>query len=369
MDQDRRQFIRKAAAFLAAWAAPVRLWAADQAPMPARTLGRTGARVSALGYGAMQCSDPDTIRLGLESGITYVDTADCYMGGRNERIVGRAMDGMREKVFVATKVHIGNEPRMRSSVERSRASLGVQTVDLMQIHGVSSPIQVGDKGVQRIMEAMKGDGLFRFAGVTTHSNQEQVVRAVTGDGYYDTVLVAVNFRSPDSLFRAIEDAARAGVGIIAMKTQNGGFRDQGLPGLNPHQAALRRVLEMPGIATAVPGMLTRDMVRENVAAVTGAGGLADTLTLELYRAQLTGRACAFCSTCLEQCPEGTGGLDAVRIATYGRGYGDGRLAREMAAEVAGALRACAACPGCVVRCSQGINIALAAKEALGFLDG
>ncbi|MDT8396287.1 MAG: aldo/keto reductase [bacterium] len=335
--------------------------------MPSRVLGRTGAMVSVLGYGAMQCGDSSAIRHGLEQGITYIDTANCYMGGRNEKLVGEAVAGIRDKVFIATKVHIGREERMRSSVDRSLASLGVDRVDLMQLHGVSSRQQIRNKDVQKIMEAMKREGKFRFAGVTTHGNQQEVLEAVMDDGYYDTVLVAVNFRSPPALFEAIEKGAAKGVGIIAMKTQNGGFKSESYPGFSPHQSALRYVVEQPGVHLAVPGMLSRKMVDENVAAIKGKGGLSDLFLLDAYRADLEGKACSFCSKCLDQCRYQTGGLDAARIAMYREGYKDPRLAAERAVHAASAVRTCADCEGCTVECSQGIDIKDAARRGVRFL--
>ncbi len=363
----RREFLIKSAALIGAGMLPLPAFAGTGNKMPSRILGRTGARVSVLGYGAMQCSDPSIIRHGVEQGITYIDTADCYMGGRNEKIVGKAVAGIRDKLFIATKVHIGRKARMRSSVDRSLASLSVETVDLMQLHGMSTGHQIRNKDVQKIMEAMKNEGKFRFAGVTTHSNQQKVLEAVMEDGYYDTVLVAVNFRSPPTLFETIEKAADMGIGIIAMKTQNGGYRSGPYPELTPHQSALRYVVERPGIHTAVPGMLSRKTVDENVAGIKGKGGLTDLLLLDAYRVDLEGKACAFCSQCLDQCRYGTGGLDVVRIAMYQEGYDDPRLAAEQAVEVASAVRTCADCEGCTVDCSQGINIKDSARRAVRLL--
>jgi len=281
--------------------------------------------------------------------------------------VGQAISGIRNKLVIATKVHISSEKRMRRSVERSLDSLGIQTVDLMQLHGMSSKNQIVRQDVQKIMQAMKDEGLFRFAAVTTHSNQVEVLNAVVEDGFYDAVLVGVNFRSPPALFDAIETAADAGVGIIAMKTQNGGYTNGPAPGLTPHQAALRFVLEKPGIHLAVPGMLSRKMVDENLGAVQGREGLTDLLRLEAYRVELAGKACSFCSRCLGQCRYGIGGLDAARIAMYADGYRDPRLAAERAAEVAPALKTCASCEECTVDCSQGIDIKAAAKRSLYFV--
>lgn len=367
MHINRRDLLKGAVASLGAALFPGPTFASGSGAMPTRTLGRTGLEVSVLGYGAMQCSDATAIRHGLDQGINYIDTADCYMGGRNERIVGQAISGVTDRLVIATKVHISSEARMRSSVDRSLASLGVEKIDLMQLHGMSSRNQILRQDVQQTMRSMKEEGKFRFAAVTTHSNQVEVLKAVVEDGFYDAVLVAVNFRSSHALFEAIEEADSAGVGIIAMKTQNGGYRDSTWQELTPHQAALRFVLDKPGVHVAVPGMLSRKMVDENLQAVRGAGGLTDLLKLENYRRELAGRACSFCSQCLDQCRYGTGGLDAVRIAMYAEGYGDERLAAERAAPVASAVRTCADCTGCTVACSQEINIKRAAEKAVRFL--
>jgi aryl-alcohol dehydrogenase-like predicted oxidoreductase len=367
MHLKRRDLLKGAIASLGAGLFPGLPLAAQLEEMPTRILGRTGLQVSVLGYGAMQCTDPATIRYGLDRGINYIDTADCYMGGRNEKIVGQAISGVRDRLVIATKVHISRGAKMRRSVDRSLASLGVDRVDLLQLHGMSSREQILNKDVQQIMKALKDEGKFRFAAVTTHTNQKEVLEAVMEDGFYDAVLVAVNFRSPPRLFETIKAAAAAGVGIIAMKTQNGGYADGSIPEYTPHQAALRFVVEKPGVHLAVPGMLSRKMVDENRQAVMGKVGLTDVMRLDTYRRELEGKACSFCSWCLDQCRYGAGGQDAARIAMYSEGYGDRRLAAERAVEVASSVRRCANCRECTVQCSQGIDIKAAAKRASHFL--
>jgi Na+-translocating ferredoxin:NAD+ oxidoreductase RnfC subunit len=114
-------------------------------------------------------------------------------------------------------------------------------------------------------------------------------------------------------------------------------------------------------------MVNRGMVDSNIKAVQGLVGVADLIQLDVYQAELRGKACSFCSSCLKQCRYGTGGLDAVRIATYAEGYGDPRLAAERAVEVASAVRTCVDCDACSVTCSQGIDIKEAAKKAIGYL--
>lgn len=364
----RRDLLKGALASLTSAIAPKLSFADSADQMPTRTLGRTGLKASVLGYGAMQVSDPAIIRHGLDQGISYIDTADCYLGGRNEKVVGKAIEGIRDRVVIATKVHISKEPRMRKSVEKSLASLGVKKVDIMQLHGVSSKEQIVRKDIQQSLKKMQQEGKFGFTAVTTHSNQVEVIEAVVEDGFYDTVLVAVNFRSPPKLFKAIEQAADAGVGIVAMKTQNGGFKDDVLPELTPHQAALRYVIDQPGIHLAVPGMLSRNMVDENLQAVTRRRNLSDMLKLENYRMDLLGRACSFCSDCLGQCRHGTGGLDVARILMYSEGYGDIDLAVSQGRAVVSNLITCNACEKCTVRCSQGIDIKASAQRVLRYLS-
>jgi predicted aldo/keto reductase-like oxidoreductase len=352
----RRALLKGTIASLLYSILPARTSAALPDTLPKRVLGRTGLEVAVLGYGAMQVSDPATIRHGLERGINYIDTANCYMGGRNEKVVGEAVAGIRNRVVIATKVHIAAEARMRKSVDRSLKSLGVQSVDLMQLHSVRSREEVFRKDVQNAMKKMQQEGKFNFTAVTTHSNQVEVLEAVMEDGFYDAVLVAVNFRSPDRLYDTIKQAADAGIGIIAMKTQNGGYSDKDHPELTPHQAALRYVLHKPGIHTAVPGMLSRKMIAENIEATSRVTDLADVLRLEHYQRALAGRACSFCSSCRDQCRFGVGGLDVARTMMYLEGYRDKQLAIDNGRAVLANIKLCADCRNCNVTCTQNIDI-------------
>lgn len=339
--------------------------------MQYRLLGKTGMSVSIVGMGAMQCSDPDILRYAVSLGINYVDTADCYMGGQNEKIVGRALAGIREKVFLATKVHVAGEERMVESIERSLRSLRTDRVDLMQLHGLSSKGEVFDERAKNVIARMKKEGKVRFAGVTTHSNQLRVLGAVLEDGFYDTVLIAFNFRSPRRFLDVIGRAGTAGVGIIAMKTQNGGYGGTPYPGLTPHQAALRYVLDVPGVSTAIPGMYRKSMIDENIAVVGPGGGILNSLLLESHGRELAGKACSFCSRCIDECRYGAGGIDSVRLGMYINGYDDLSLARQACTmpSVRENLLRCADCPSCTVLCSGGMDIRSAAGYVLRCLTG
>ena len=80
-----------------------------------RTLGKTGLKVTAVSMGVMNCSDPSVLLRAYDLGINFYDTADCYMWGHNEEMVGKVFQGKRDKVFIQTKVHQNEEKKMRAS--------------------------------------------------------------------------------------------------------------------------------------------------------------------------------------------------------------------------------------------------------------
>src|SRR5438477_6604112 len=134
------------------WAAPARALSRTEELMEQRDLGKTGLKVSALGYGCgaigglMVRGDPAeqtrAVRRALEAGITYFDTAPSYGDGRSEENLGRTLRelGAWARVTVGTKVRLSAEERadpataIRASIEQSLRRLGRESVDLLQLH-------------------------------------------------------------------------------------------------------------------------------------------------------------------------------------------------------------------------------------------
>ena len=119
-----------------------------------RTLGKTGLKVTTVGMGVMNCSDPAVLLRAFDLGINFYDTADCYMGGRNEEMVGKAFQGKRDKVLIQTKVHDHDEKQMRQSVERSLRRLRTDYIDVLVWHDFHRPEEVSD---ERLFEFMTKD--------------------------------------------------------------------------------------------------------------------------------------------------------------------------------------------------------------------
>src|SRR6202167_942057 len=129
--------------------------------MQYRTLGRTGINVTPYALGAMMFGaggnpdHDDSIRIihkALDAGINFVDTADRYSGGESEEIVGMALKGRRDDVVLATKVHgpMGDDPNQQGNsrrwiiteVENSLRRLGVDYIDLYQIHRPDPTVEI-----------------------------------------------------------------------------------------------------------------------------------------------------------------------------------------------------------------------------------
>ncbi len=155
--------------------------------MQTRTLGAKGSRVSALGLGCMGMSQsygtPDdveslaTLLRALELGITFFDTADAYALGANETLVGRALQGRRSEVFLATKCGLvpggtgpgsmgvdGSPAHIRAACDASLARLKVDRIDLYYLHRVDPKIPIEES--VRAMAGLVDEGKVRYLGLS-----------------------------------------------------------------------------------------------------------------------------------------------------------------------------------------------------------
>ncbi len=154
--------------------------------MQTRRLGRGGPTVSAIGLGCMSASQsygtPDetegraTIRRALDLGVTLLDTADIYGPFTNERLVGRAIEGRRDDVVLATKCGFvpgppggpnsldGSPEHIRAACDASLARLGVRTIDLYYLHRVDPKVPIEES--VRAMAGLVADGKVRYLGLS-----------------------------------------------------------------------------------------------------------------------------------------------------------------------------------------------------------
>jgi aryl-alcohol dehydrogenase-like predicted oxidoreductase len=197
-----------------------------------RTLGRTGREVGVVGLGCWQLggdwgsvSEPDalaTLEAAVESGVTFLDTADVYGDGRSERLVGQFLKANPDAgLTVATKMgrradpHVAEqytEENFRAWNDRSRANLGVDTLDLVQLHCPPTPVYSRDE-VYDALDRMVGEQRIAAYGVSVETVAE-ALEAIARPGVA-TVQIILNAFRQKPLDEVLPAAAAAGVGIIA----------------------------------------------------------------------------------------------------------------------------------------------------------
>jgi aryl-alcohol dehydrogenase-like predicted oxidoreductase len=367
----RRRFLKRVSSVLLGiatvpiWKASPALEKSEKTPaLEFRTLGKTGLKVTAVSMGVMNCSDPAVLLRAFDLGINFYDTADCYMNGRNEEMVGKVFERNRQKVFIQTKVHVHDEKKMRASVERSLRRLRTDYIDVLVWHDHSSPDEVSDPKLFEFMLKMKKEGKVRFTGFSAHSRMASLLREAAKSNLHDVALVSYNFTHSKELKEAVALAAQSGIGIVAMKTQSGGYKKEKMGGLNPHQAALKYVLRDQNVSAAVPGVTTRGQIEE-CAAVMGASLSKNNLNeLEQYHSFLEGKICTLCGGCLGECPYGVLRSDLLRAVMYHEGYENDSLVRDSLQRITRQdIERCSECPSCSVVCRRGLDMKAQIKVA------
>jgi len=384
---DRREFLVKpvqwaAAAGLLSGVGPSLVAqqraAQDGAKILTRTLGKTGIQLPIVSMGVMNADVPGLIRRSYEVGMRHFDTAASYQGGRNEEMVGGMIKemGVREKVVISTKVAFrgqaswsGPQARnvFRQTFEGSLKRLQMDHVDILYHHMVESAEQARAEGPLQALMELKKEGKTRFIGLSMHQGAVVVLPEAVRLGMLDVCLVAINYTlaSNQALFDALEQTAKVGIGIVAMKTQAGGLSrpDPKLPRtLPPHSqtALLKWVLHHPFITTAIPGFTTYEQLEQNF---TVASNLEYTGAEKEFLADKTFTAeaqfCQQCGECRGDCPRGADIPALMRSHMYAVQYRNGEMARATLAmlERGKGLDACAGCTECQATCRNHVNIA------------
>jgi predicted aldo/keto reductase-like oxidoreductase len=288
------------------------------------------------------------------------------MGGQNEVVVGHVMKTRRKEAFLATKFRAGTEAEIRNSIKTSLESLQTDYVDIFQAHGLNTVDEVQNETMLNVLSKIKKEGKTRFCGFTTHRNQVELIKAAIPMKFYDIILVAYNFKSTPELTAVIEEAAKAGIGMVAMKTQAGGYTDSKMGNLSPHQAALKWVLQNRGIATTIPSMVNYDQLNENIQVMGAKMGWMDRKTLHRYGQVIDSVFCRMCDQCRDQCPQGVAIQDVNRSLMYHEGYHDEKLAWSTYQTIPLKSRPqlCQTCTICSVTCAHGLDVHAKMKKAL-----
>ncbi len=203
--------------------------AAESAPatamptLPTRTLGRTGLKLTTVGYGSEFIADPGLVKHILAAGVRFIDTAPLYQRGNSERKLAPLIKEAPEGLVISTKCHTekdGSAPKENfvTSFNQSCERMQVDGVDLFLVHDCRSAQAVNSPGAREALEELRNAGRVKALGMSTHLKQAECVQAAADLGWYDFVFVAWNFMSPQSVTDALKAAADKGLGIVTMKS-------------------------------------------------------------------------------------------------------------------------------------------------------
>ncbi len=336
-----------------------------------RRLGRTNVFVSDISLGSTRINDVNVARRAIERGITYFDTAPDYSDANSEKVLGEAIKGHRDKIFLATKFcvsdgHLPNEtpvPKVIEAVEASLRRLQTDHVDLIHIHACDHVDRLLAPNIHEAFDRLKQQGKVRFLGVSSHTpNLEEVANAAIDSGRFDVMMLAYHFGMWPSFGHILERARSRDIGIVAMKTLKGAkhtnladFRDEQT---SYAQAAFRWVLSNQNVSCLVISIYNQKQIDEYLYASGAPLRTDDVALLERYDQLIRGDYCQpHCGECLDSCEGNLAINDILRYRMYYKDYHWENEGRRLYARLSRNASLCMDCTApCEGSCPTGIPI-------------
>jgi predicted aldo/keto reductase-like oxidoreductase len=354
--------------------------------MKYRDFGSTGAKVSALGFGAMRLptlgEDDEThvdleksvpmLQRGLDLGINYIDTAWAYLNKTSETAVGHAIKGRdRASLYIATKNPIDTDVKeWRKRLDLQLEKLDTDYIDFYHIHSVQWRVfkkKAVPEGYMKELERARDEGLIRHISFSCHDSPQNLIKLID-TGEFSSMLVQYNLlhRYNEA---AIAHARSKGMGISIMGPIGGGRIDF-MSRLKPREGrtiaelALRYVLSNENVSVALSGMHSIEMIEQNCAMAENDGPLSqvENEDIQAMLDQLQGLEDLYCTGCdyCVPCPSGVNIpanfllMNYETVYSFGGGmseaYNKGLRAAKASADY------CIECGECVEKCPQNIDI-------------
>lgn len=250
----------------------------NDAGMPIRSLGRSGIKVSLLGFGGGHFSrkhlsvddSVQLVRTAIDRGVTFMDNAWEYHGGESERRMGIALEGRRDQVVLMTKVCARDRKTALEQLDESLQRLKTDHVDVWQFHEINYDndpdwLAAAD-GAMEAAEAARKAGKVRLIGFTGHKHPDIFHRMLSTGFEWDTVQLPVNVA--DFHYRSFQNGilpvlAERGIGAIGMKSLGGDAQLVKNAGLTP-QECRRYAMSCP-ISTLVTGIESVENLEQDLA--------------------------------------------------------------------------------------------------------
>ena len=309
-------------------------------------LGKTGITVPQNAFGCLPIQRDSKevavklLREAYEGGMRFFDTARAYTD--SEEKVGEAFDGMRDKIFIATKTHAKTPDGFWKDLETSLKLLRTDYIDIYQLHMAPQCYRPGDgTGMYECLVKAKEQGLIRHIGITAH--KLMVAQEIVESGLYETLQYPFSYLSSEKEIALVNACREAGMGFICMKALAGGL-------ITRSDAAMAYMTQFDGLVP-IWGIQREKELREWLSYMDRTPSMTDEIADYIKKEQdeLSGSFCRGCGYCLP-CPQGIEINNCARMSLMlRRAPSKAWLSEEYQAKMA-KIENCINCRQCVKRC-------------------
>jgi predicted aldo/keto reductase-like oxidoreductase len=314
-------------------------------------LGKTGIVVEKNAFGALpvqRVTQEEAVRLlrkAYDGGMRFFDTARFYTD--SEVKLGQAFDGMREKVYIATKTGATTAENFWKDLKTSLGNLRTDYVDLYQFHNPAFCPKPGDgSGLYEAMLEAKEQGFVRHVGITNH--RLSVAKEAIESGLYETLQFPFCYLATEKDLELVELCKKADMGFIAMKALSGG--------LITNSAAAYAYLAQFDNVLPIWGIQRARELDEFLSYIKEPPTMTDELkaVIDHDRKELLGEFCRGCGYCMP-CPVGIEINNAARMSLMLRRAPSKAWLTESWQEKMKLIEKCLHCGKCMSKCPYGLD--------------
>ena len=309
-------------------------------------LGKTGITVPQNAFGCLPIQRDSKevavklLREAYEGGMRFFDTARAYTD--SEEKVGEAFDGMRDKIFIATKTHAKTPDGFWKDLETSLKLLRTDYIDIYQLHLAPQCYRPGDgTGMYECLVSAKEQGMIRHIGITAH--KLMVAQEIAASGLYETLQYPFSYLSSEKEIALVRACREADMGFICMKALAGGL-------ITRSDAAMAFMAQFDGLVP-IWGIQRENELREWLSYMDETPSMTDEIAAYIKKEQdeLSGSFCRGCGYCMP-CPQGIEINNCARMSLMlRRAPSKAWLSEEYQAKMA-KIESCINCRQCVKRC-------------------
>ena len=314
-------------------------------------LGKTGIITDKNGFGALpiqRISVEEAVKLvkkAYNAGFTFFDTARAYTD--SEIKLGEAFDGIRDRVFIASKTQAQNGEDLKKDLDTTLKNLRCEYLDLYQFHNPAFCPKPGDgTGLYEAAEEAKKAGEIRHIGITNH--RLSVAKEAIESGLYETLQFPFSYLSGEQEIELVNMCKEADMGFIAMKALAGGLIN--------NSAAAYAFLDRFDNVLPIWGVQRESELDEFISYIGNPPVMTDELSavIEKDRQELSGEFCRGCGYCMP-CPVGIEINNCARMSLMiRRAPSEAQLTPEMQAKMK-KIEDCLHCGQCKEKCPYGLD--------------